>query len=261
MESYTSFAQVYDTFMDQTPYEQWADQMQAMIEKYGLSRPVKEAVGEGPDLVVDLGCGTGRLTELLAARGYSMLGVDLSVDMLGIAQNRKLEAGSDSFYVCQDMRDLQFPGTVGTFVSAGDSVNYLVENEGLLACFRGVAQALEKKGVFIFDFKTLHLYRDVIGERTIAEDREDCAFIWDNFFDEETRINEYDLTLFIQCSEEDPDQFRRFEEVHYQRGYTLEEVQALAAEAGLSWVTGMDGDDFGPIREDSERILAVVRKD
>ena len=127
--------------------------------------------------------------------------------------------------------------------------------------FTGVREYLLDRGIFVFDFKTLHLYRDVIGDRTIAEDREDCAFIWDNWFDEEKHINEYDLTLFIHEPGDERGIFRRYEEVHCQRGYTLEEVKEAVKKAGLVWITETDTDTDEPVTNQTERILAVVRKE
>ena len=256
MESYTNFAEVYDTFMDQTSYEDWADRLLSMMKKYG-----RKGNEEGDRLVVDLGCGTGKVTEMLADLDYQMIGVDLSVDMLGIAQNRKMELGHDTLYVCQDMRNLELGSQAGTFISVGDSINYLLTTDDLVRMFKGVREYLLDNGIFVFDFKTLHLYRDVIGDRTIAEDREDCAFIWDNWFDEEKHINEYDLTLFIHEPEDERGIFRRYEEVHYQRGYTLEEVKEVVKKAGLIWVTETDTDTDEPVTDQTERILAVVRKE
>lgn len=255
MESYTNFAEVYDTFMDQTSYEDWADDVLLLMTRFGTARR-----GEG-DTVVDLGCGTGKLTELLAEAGFHMLGIDLSPDMLNIAMGRKLDQGHDTVYICQDIRELELAEPVSTFVSVGDSINYLLSPEDLGRMFRGVCSYLKDEGIFIFDFKTLHLYRDVIGDATIAEDREDCSFIWDNWFDEETAINEYDLSLFIKESDDPEDNaFRKYQEIHRQRGYTLDEMKEFAKAAGLAWITEMDSDTMGPVREDSERILCVVQE-
>ena len=165
MESYTNFAEVYDTFMDQTSYEDWADDVLLLMTRFGTARR-----GEG-DTVVDLGCGTGKLTELLAEAGFHMLGIDLSPDMLNIAMGRKLDQGHDTVYICQDIRELELAEPVSTFVSVGDSINYLLSPEDLGRMFRGVYSYLKDEGIFIFDFKTLHLYRDVIGDATIAEDQ------------------------------------------------------------------------------------------
>lgn len=264
-EAYTDFAQVYDTFMDNVDYTQWADQVETMIRKYGISAPSGSVKGESSlaqekNLVVDLGCGTGTVTELLAAKGYDMFGIDLSEDMLNIALRRREQSGSRTMYLCQDMRDFELYGTAGTFISVGDSVNYLLSEGDIEAMFRRVNLFLYPGGIFVFDFKTLHLYRDVIGEKTIAEDREDCSFIWNNWYNEDTHINEYDLSIFVRTPSAGEDMFRKFEEVHQQRGYELSEMKELAQRAGLLWVDAVDSDTMGAVTDKTERILAVVRE-
>ena len=271
-ESYRSFASVYDEFMDGTDYQLTADKIQDMITRYGLSKPSQKRTGASEardvllaaekNLVVDLACGTGKLTEILADRGYDVMGIDLSEEMLGMALERRDSLHHRTLYLCQDMREFELYGTAGTFISMGDSVNYLLKDEDMIRLFKRVNTFLFPRGIFIFDFKTLHLYRDVIGDSTIAEDRDDCSFIWDNWFDGETRINEYDLSLFIKEKGGDPDDnvFRKFQEIHRQRGYTLDEIKSFAEAAGLMWITEMDSDTEGPVREDSERILCVVRE-
>ncbi|MBQ6590626.1 MAG: class I SAM-dependent methyltransferase [Lachnospiraceae bacterium] len=308
LDSYTNFASVYDTFMDQEPYGLWADRICALLEQYGLRAGSAEEAG----IVVDLGCGTGKLTELLAARGYDMIGIDLSGDMLAIAQDRKEASGHDILYSLQDMRDFELYGAAGAMVSAGDSINYLLEEEGLEDMFRCVFRGLLPGGVFVFDFKTIHLYRDLIGDRTIAEDRGTCAFIWDNSYDPGTGINEYALTIFVEAQQDPPEAghpspdeipssdehsssdelspsedlplpdqtdscedssrepvvtippagtlYKRFDELHYQRGYEPDQLQRAARKAGLEWVTMQDVETGLEPGGDTVRILAVVRR-
>jgi hypothetical protein len=129
----------------------------------------------------------------------------------------------------------------------------------VLETFRLVNNFLYPGGVFIFDFNTLHKYRDVIGDTTIAENRDDCSFIWDNYYDDETRINEYDLTIFAMV-DRDKELFARSVETHYQRGYTLEEMKGFVEEAGLVFVTAIDADTHEEPSEDSERIYIVARE-
>ena len=257
--------------MDGTDYQLTADKIQDMITRYGVSKPTQKRTGvtESRDvllaaeknLVVDLACGTGKLTEILADRGYDVMGIDLSEEMLSMALERRDKLRHRTLYLCQDMREFELYGTAGAFISVGDSVNYLLTDEDMLKLFKRVNTFLFPRGIFVFDFKTLYLYRDVIGDRTIAEDRDDCSFIWDNWFDEETAINEYDLSLFIKESDDPEDNaFRKYQEIHRQRGYTLDEMKAFAKAAGLAWITEMDSDTMGPVREDSERILCVVQE-
>ena len=228
MEAYRDFATVYDELMDNTPYELWGDRLDGLIKKYGVSKPERDAeelLDSERNLVVDLGCGTGTLTELMYAKGYDMIGVDLSESMLNIAMKKKEKSGDEILYLLQDMRELELYSTVGTVFSVCDSLNYILEEEELLNVFSLVNNYLFPGGIFIFDFNTEYKYREVIGNTTIAENREDCSFIWENFYDPEEEINEYDLTVFVR---EEDERFRRFTETHFQRGYTPEQMRRLA---------------------------------
>ena len=212
--------------------------------------------------MVDLGCGTGTLTELLYQKGYDCIGVDNSEEMLGIAMEKKVESGSEILYLHQDMRELDLYSTVGTVISVCDSVNYILEEEELLQVFRLVNNYLYPGGIFIFDFNTDYKYREVIGNTTIAENREDCSFIWENYYDPEEEINEYDLTLFIRRNVpgfRDP-LYQKFQETHYQRSYDLDTVCRALAEAGLEFVAAYDAGTREPVRADSERIYVIARE-
>ena len=191
MEAYTSFASVYDTFMDNVPYSEWAQYIRGLLLESGTE----------DGIVLDLGCGTGSLTELLAGYGYDMIGVDNSEDMLELAMEKRLKSGHDILYLLQDMREFELYGTVRAVVSVCDSLNYITDPEDLVQVFRLVNNYLDPGGVFIFDFNTDYKYREILGDCTIAEDRGTCSFIWDNYYYEEEHINEYDLTLYIQDEE------------------------------------------------------------
>ncbi len=247
MEAYTGFAEVYDELMDDVPYEEWAEYLCGLLEDYG--------VRDG--LVLDLGCGTGSLTELLARRGYDMIGVDLSEDMLQIAAEKKAASGLDILYLLQDMREFELYGTVAAVVSLCDSMNYLTEYEDLVTVFKLVNNYLDPGGVFIFDLNTVYKYECLLGEKTIAENRDDCSFIWENYYDPDSRINEYDLTLFVR---EDRQLYRRYEEVHFQRAYSLEEIQRAAAEAGMEFAAAYGGCSREAPQGASDRIYVILRE-
>ena len=142
MEAYTSFARVYDTFMDNIPYEEWCEYLTGLMREYG--------VRDG--LVLDLGCGTGNMTELLAKAGYDMIGADNAEEMLEIAMEKRDKSGYDILYLLQDMREFELYGTVRAVISVCDSVNYITEPEELQEVFRLVNNYLDPKGVFVFDF-------------------------------------------------------------------------------------------------------------
>ena len=248
MEAYSSFAAVYDTFMDNIPYEEWAEYLVDLLKEYGIS----------DGLVLDLGCGTGNMTELLASSGYDMIGVDNAEEMLEIAMEKREKSGHDILYLLQDMREFELYGTVKAIVSICDSINYITEEEDLLEVFRLANNYLDPKGIFIFDFNTIYKYREVLGNQTIAEDREDCSFIWDNYYYEEDKINEYELSLFIK--EQDSDLYRKYQEMHYQKAYDLETIKGLVEESGLEFVTAFDAFTRKQPTDESERVYVVARE-
>ena len=252
MDAYTGFAEVYDTFMDNIPYKQWGEYLIQLLKKCGVE----------DGLVVDMGCGTGKITEELAMAGYDMIGIDNSEDMLSIARG-KLENFSQEdprkgiLYLLQDMRELELYGTVKAAVSICDSMNYILEDEDLKTVFRLVNNYLDQNGVFIFDLNTEYKYREILGEQNISENREDASFIWENYYYEEEAINEYDLTIYVR---EDGDLFRRYEETHYQRAYGLQRIKDLLQQAGMEFVQAYDAFTMEPPTACSERIYIVARE-
>lgn len=247
MASYESFAAVYDLFMDNTPYEEWCAGIRRILQERGVE----------DGLVLDLGCGTGVMTGLLAGCGYEMIGVDNSVEMLELAREKMEESGSDILYLLQDMRSFELYGTVRAVVSVCDSMNYITEPEELLTVFRLVNNYLDPGGVFIFDMNTVYKYEEILGESVIAENREEGSFIWENWYDSETQINEYDLTLFI--GREDG-LYEKYEETHYQRAYTVETVSRLLAEAGLKLEAVYEAFTENAPSPECERVCLVARE-
>lgn len=207
MQAYTGFAQVYDIFMDNVPYDNWTEYLTGLLQEYG----VKDG------LVLELGCGTGKVTRRLALKGYDMIGIDLSDEMLEIAREKEysddswteaaepegdLNGRNPILYLQQDMREFELFGTVSAVVSICDSMNYITSEEDLIKVFQLVNNYLDPGGLFIFDLNTEYKYKNLLGDATIAENREDCSFIWENYYDEENRMNEYNMTIFVKAEEE-----------------------------------------------------------
>jgi SAM-dependent methyltransferase len=259
MQPYTGFASVYDMFMDNVPYDEWADYVQKLLRKFNIEK----------GLVLELGCGTGSMTRQLAVRGFDMIGIDNSEEMLQIAREKGDERGDGILYLCQDMREFELFGTVAAVVSVCDSMNYILSEEDLLKVFCLVNNYLDPRGVFIFDLDTEYAYREVLGDSTIAEKREEGSFIWENTYYEDEMINEINLTLFIPEQEDKentgdkdnaPSLFRRYEETHCRRTYSLETVKRLLEEAGMEWVAAYDAFTEKKPGDDSERVYIITRE-
>jgi SAM-dependent methyltransferase len=247
MGAYEEFDLVYDIFQDNVDYEAWASYLQDRLTDFDIR----------DGLVLDLGCGTGTMTELLASAGYDMIGVDGSEEMLLRAAEKRAESGHSILYLLQDMTEFELYGTVRAVVSVCDSLNYLLEEEELLQTFRLVNNYLDPGGIFIFDMNTEYKYRELLGSCTIAENREEGSFIWENDYDEDSGINEYDLTLFVRRED---GLYEKSEEVHYQKAWRSEKVKELLKAAGMTVIAVYDAYTQEPPRPDSDRLTFIARE-
>lgn len=276
MNAYEVFASVYDELMDNIPYDDWCAYIIQVLQKYGVT----------DGLVCELGCGTGEVTERLADAGYDMIGIDNSYDMLEIANEKKIDTGHESIlYLMQDMREFELFGTVNAIVCVCDSINYLTELSDITHVFRLANNYLESAGIFVCDFKTRHYFKDVVADSTIAEDREDVSFIWDNYYDDEKNINELTLSLFLpeidEITEYNSDYnssdnsdslaednqkdeaaplYRKYQEFHYQRGLTIDDMKKCVQDSGMELVAIYDAFTWEPATDKSERIYVVARE-
>lgn len=246
MDAYGGLAEVYDLFMDNVPYESWSRELIRILREYGVL----------DGLVLDLGCGTGKMTRLLARAGYDMIGIDASEEMLGVAKEREAE-DSGILYLHQDMREFELYGTVRAVVCVCDALNYMLTEAELQSVFSLVNMYLDPGGMFLFDLNTLYKYREILGERVICENREEGSFIWENYYEEDTQINAYDLTLFVR---EEDGRYRKYEETHMQRGYEIATVRRLIERAGLEWIACLEAYAKEEPKRESERVLVIARE-
>jgi len=250
MDAYQSFAKVYDTFMDNIPYDIWCEYIVELLTEYEITG----------GLVLELGCGTGNMTKRLSDKGYDMIGVDASAEMLEAATQKQSVSRSQILYLQQDMCEFELYGTVRAVVSICDCVNYILEEEKLLQMFRLVNNYLDPQGVFLFDLNTVYKYEKLMGDATIAENREEGSFIWENYYDKLKKLNVYELTLFIPENQEREGYYRKYEEVHYQRAYTLSEIRELLERAGMEYVAAYDACSHEYPKKESERIYIIARE-
>ncbi len=253
MDSYTSFAQVYDEYMEDVPYELWRDQLLSVLKKH----QIEGGIG------AELGCGTGNMTRLMAKAGFDMIGIDASYDMLDEAREKQAEADEDSpekgiLYLCQDMRSFELYGTVNVIYAVCDTMNYVTEPEDIKQVIALCDNYLDPKGLFIFDLRTDAFYRS-IGSSTIVDHRDDGSFIWENEYDSEERLNTYNMTFYIE-DEDNPGYYERFEEVHTTRAHDPEMIKEMILAQGMELAAVVDADTLGEPTEDSLRLYVVAKE-
>lgn len=245
--SYENFASVYDAFMDNVPYKEWSNYLIKLLHKHGIKSGI----------LLDLGCGTGTMTEILANAGYDMIGIDNSEDMLQIATEKNMESDKNILYLCQDMRGFELYGTVEAVISICDSMNYITNEDDFVQVIRLVNNYLEKDGLFIFDLNTTYKYETILADNTFAEDRDDISFIWQNYYDKKSGINEYDLSLFLEAED---GRYDKYHEVHYQKSYPLDTIKACIEAGGMEFIAAYDAFTTDAPKNDSQRMYIIARE-
>lgn len=249
MRQYTSFASVYDTFMDNIPYPQWCSYVAELLWDHGVSRGV----------IAELGCGTGTVAMNLAHYGYKVIGIDNSKEMLSIAARKMTrDYKGRVLYMQQDMRDFALKRPVRAIVSICDSMNYLLHQDDLIRTLRCVRENLRSGGIFIFDMKTCYFYEHILGDSTIADNYPGSSFIWENHYNSRTGINSYRISIFARTWN---GYYRRFCELHRQKGYTIPQITDAIAASGLKLIAVYDAFSRDEARPDSERIYFIVKKE
>lgn len=246
MGAYETFASVYDLFMEQAEDDCRLAHIRAIWEKYGSM----------PQTILDLGCGTGNILLPLAQEGFDVIGVDISQEMLAEADRKARESGISVRLFCQDMTELELGEQADCILSLCDCMNYLTEEGQLTAAFRRMAAHMKPESILLFDMNTEYKFREVLGQRTFGAAEERAAYIWENDYDEEEKINEYYVSFFI---EREDGLYERVEECHYERAYTTEETEQALQAAGMELLEVTDGYCFAAPHEKSERLLFVAR--
>ncbi|MCL2399052.1 MAG: class I SAM-dependent methyltransferase [Defluviitaleaceae bacterium] len=245
MDMYRHFSRVYDIFMDAVPYRQWAGYIDEMLQNHNVP---------SNSLLLDLGCGTGTVTFMMAQKGYELIGVDASADMLSEASAKMHKKGYNILFLNQDILELDLYGTVDAAYSICDTLNYILTEEEFEKALKNVALYLNPGGIFIFDLKTDNKYRK-LGSNTyhdIAGKYNNASYVWKNHYNPSTGINEYKVQFFLKGEE-------NFLEVHRQRAYSTESVTLMAQKTGLQVLSIFDNYTCNPAPEDSERVTYLCR--
>ena len=244
---YDLLAPFYDAINADIDYKKWADFIEEILRRECKTRP---------ELVLDLGCGTGKMTLELASRGYDMTGIDYSPEMLDIARNEAEAQGHDVLWLCQDMREFELYGTVDAAVCCLDCINHLESCEDLEKCLSLVHNYLIPDGIFIFDVNGKHKFEKVYADNTYAMEEEGGLCVWENYYDPETRLCDFYITLFKECRD---GRYERFDETQTERMYTLDEIKTSLSNCNMEFLYALGDFDFTAGTDDCERIYIVAK--
>lgn len=243
---YNKFSDIYDKFIG-IDYPEWISYIESIWANFGTR----------PHLVLDLACGTGNFTIPLSAKGYDMIGLDNSPEMLSQAQAKANACGNDILFTLQDMTEFELYGTVDACICMVDAINYILCEDELSMTFGLVHNYLNPGGLFVFDINTVHKFMHVLGDNSFCDIDDNAAIVWENYYDEDTQINEYFVNIFTLRSD---GLYERHEETHRQRAYEAETVSKKLVDAGFELLGVYDALSFNAPNELSEKIFFAARK-
>ena len=250
-DGYSILAPIYDRLNDTVDYAAWADYMEACFRRYGQT-------AGGVRSVLDLGCGTGSMTRELARRGYDMTALDLSSEMLSVAEARIRADGLDHvLFIEEDMCSFELYGTVDAIVCCLDGVNHLTAREDLASCFSLVSNYLNPGGVFLFDVNTPYKFRTAFAERDYILEDDGVMCCWRNRLNKKGDTADFFFTVY---EEQKDGSWQRHDGYERERAYTLRQLGNVLAECGLSLVN--ISADYGfaePTKETARWYLAAVK--
>ena len=247
MSGYSAFARYYDELTANIDYKRRGEYFHEIIKKFKSTKD---------NILLDLACGTGSISEVMAGLGYDVVGVDNSDEMLGMAIEKKFDSGLNIQYLCQDMRNLDMFGTIDITICALDSINHLSSLNDVRKVFEGVAFFSELNGLFIFDVNTLYKHRQVLANNTFTYETDNVYCVWENTLDPDTDEVRMNLEFFER---EDNGMWSRSSDGFSEKAYSEDEIEKLLADCGFELLAKYGDDTFSPPAETSQRIVYAAR--
>ena len=248
MASYGDFAYYYDMLTENVDYEKRCEYICSLLAENGVS--------EG--ILLDLACGTGTMSLMLSEKGYDVVGVDGSEEMLTQAQEKKMETGADVIFLCQRMEELDLFGTINAAVSTLDSINHVTDEDTVKEIFRRVSLFMEDKGIFVFDVNTPYKHREVLGDNTFIYDLDEVYCVWQNSTDENL-VTTISLDLF-EKDEDDEETYYRYSEEFSERAYDLDDIKTWLEDCRFEVLARYEEMTKDDVRSDTQRAVFVARK-
>ncbi len=244
MASYISFAEFYDGLMQNAQYEKRCDYILRLMERHNHDMGI----------TLDLACGTGTLTRLLAQKGVDVYGVDASAEMLSEAMQKSAEQGLDILYIKQKMQSLDLYGTINTCICTLDSINHMTNAEDLQKTFDRVALFTEQDGIFMFDVNTVYKHRNVLANNTFVYENDRVFCVWQNTLGDNDTV-----TIDLDFFEEENGVYYRSGESFCERAYSDKLIRQMLVRAGFE-VEAVYGEfTFESPKKDEQRAIYVAR--
>ncbi len=247
MAGYGDFAYYYDLLTENVDYESRCNYIHSLLAENGI----------GKGILLDLACGTGTVSILLSKKGYDMIGVDASEEMLSVAQEKKAEADADIIFLCQKMEELDLFGTINGAVCTLDSINHVTDEATVKEIFRRVSLFMEDKGIFIFDVNTPYKHREILGNNTFVYDMDDVYCVWQNSTDENLLTT---ISLDVFEKDEEDDVYYKYSEQFCEKGYSLSDIEKWVKEYKFDVIGIYEEMTKEPIKEDTQRAVFVLKK-
>ena len=246
--SYDIFSSVYDILTENVEYERISNKICSLLHKNGVDR----------GLLLDLGCGTGTLSFLLEQRGFDIIGVDASEDMLAVANEKKYEDNSSALFLCQKAEELDLFGTIQCTVSTLDTFNHIGNIEKIEKAISLVSLFMDMNGIFIFDMNTPYKHTKILGNNTFVYDMDEVYCVWQNSYDKASEKTDIDLDFFIK--NEDDDCFERYSESFSEYVYDTNEIINIIKKCGFTLLATTDDYSDNPVCDTTERITFICKK-
>ncbi len=247
MRSYSVFAGFYDVLTDNVAYPVRAEYLYGLFSRFGVRH----------GLLLDLACGTGSLSVELARRGFEVIGVDNSPEMLAVAAEKAAEQGQDILFLCQNMQQLDLYGTIDAAVCTLDSLNHITRPREVQAVLQRVSLFMNPGGIFIFDVNTPYKHREILGNQTFVYDLDNVYCVWQNEYASQTQAVSISLDFFIRGKD---NIYVREREFFIERAYSREEWKQWIQAAGFELLGEYAELTESAPKENTQRIIYVVRK-
>lgn len=244
---YSNFAQFYNSLTEDVCYKERADYISALFERFDRK----------PKILLDLACGTGGFSEEFAKKDISVIGVDISPEMLTEASESAKKSGLDILYLCQDACELDLYGTVDGAICCLDSLNHITDYEKFCIALEKVSLFLEKDRLFIFDVNTIFKHKYVLGDNTFVIETDDTYCVWQNEFCENSNSTFISLDFFARTEGET---YERLTEDFCERAYSQEEIENALNRAGFKIEAVFEEMSNSAPDDQTQRAIYIARK-